>query len=106
MTLQPQLQDFARPWAEEDGIEFDVLMDLGLGVARDYGLTFQVPDDLRRLYIEFFKLDLVRFNGDESWQLPIPATFVVDPDRTIVFASADPDYTVRAEPSEILAAIP
>jgi peroxiredoxin len=81
-------------------------MDLGLGVARDYGLTFQVPDDLRRLYLELFKLDLVRFNGDESWQLPIPATFVVDPDGTIVFASADPDYTVRAEPSEILAAIP
>ncbi len=106
MTLQPQLQDFARPWADEDGIEFDVLLDLGLGVARDYGLTFQVPDDLRRLYIETFKLDLVRFNGDESWQLPIPATFVVDPDGTIVFASADPDYTVRAEPSEILAAIP
>jgi peroxiredoxin len=81
-------------------------MDLGLGVARDYGLTFQVPDDLRRLYLELFKLDLVRFNGDESWQLPIPATFVVDPDGTIVFASADLDYTVRAEPSEILAAIP
>ena len=106
MTLQPQLQDFARPWADEDGIEFDVLLDLGLGIARDYELTFQVPDDLRRLYIDTFGLDLVRFNGDESWQLPIPATFVVDQVGTIVFASADPDYTVRAEPSDILAAIP
>ena len=106
MTLLTQLQDFARPWADEDGIEFDVLLDLGLGVARDYGLTFRVPDDLRHLYIEMFGLDLVRFNGDESWQLPIPATFVVDQGGTIVFASADPDYTVRAEPSDILAAIP
>ncbi len=83
-----------------------MLLDLGLGVARDYGLPFRVPDDLRRLYIEGFKLDLVRFNGDESWQLPIPATFVVDQGGTIVFASADPDYTVRAEPSDILAALP
>jgi len=82
------------------------LLDLGLGIARDYELTFQVPDDLRRLYIDTFGLDLVRFNGDESWQLPIPATFVVDQVGTIVFASADPDYTVRAEPSDILAAIP
>ena len=106
MTLQPQLQDFARPWADEDGIEFDVLLDLGLGIARDYGLTFQVHDDLRRLYIDTFGLDLVRFNGDESWQLPIPATFVVDQGGTIVFASAYPEYTVRAEPSDILAAIP
>ncbi len=83
-----------------------MLLDLGLGIARDYELTFQVPDDLRRLYIDTFGLDLVRFNGDESWQLPIPATFVVDQVGTIVFASADPDYTVRAEPSDILAAIP
>ena len=106
MTLQPQLQEFARSWADEDGIEFDVLLDLGLGIARDYGLTFRVPDDLRRLYVEGFGLDLVRLNGDESWQLPMPATFVVDEGGTIVFASADPDYHVRAEPSDILAAIP
>ena len=91
---------------DEDGIEFDVLSDLGLGVARDYGLTFRVPDDLRRLYIENFKIDLVRFNGDESWELPVPATFVVDRRGAIVFASADPDYTVRPEPADIVAAIP
>lgn len=83
-----------------------MLLDLGLGVARDYGLTFRVPDDLRRLYIESFKIDLVRFNGDESWELPVPATFVVDRGGSIVFASADPDYTVRPEPADIVAAIP
>ena len=83
-----------------------MLLDLGLGIARDYGLTFRVPDDLRRLYIESFKIDLVRFNGDESWELPVPATFVVDRGGSIVFASADPDYTVRPEPADIVAAIP
>ena len=83
-----------------------MLLDLGLAVARDYGLTFRVPDDLRRLYIESFKIDLVRFNGDESWELPVPATFVVDRGGSIVFASADPDYTVRPEPADIVAAIP
>ena len=106
MTLSPQLPEFARAWVEEDGIEFNILLDLGLGVARDYGLTFRVPDDLRRLYLESLNLDLVRFNGDESWELPIPATFVIDQDAKIVFASADPDYTVRPEPADVLAAIP
>ena len=106
VTLSPQLPEFPRAWVDEDGIEFDVLLDLGLGVARDYGLTFRLPDDLRRLYVESLTIDLARYNGDQSWELPMPATFVVDRGGTIVFASADPDYTVRPEPSEILAAIP
>jgi peroxiredoxin len=91
---------------DEDGIEFDVLSDFGLGVARDYGLTFRLSPDLEQLYTSTLKIDLVRFNGDESWELPIPATFVVDGEGAIVYASADPDYTRRPEPSEVLAAIP
>lgn len=106
ITLSPQLPDFSRAWVDEDGIEFDVLPDLGLGVARDFGLTFRFSDELRRIYRDVFKVDLVRFNGDESWELPISATFVIDATGTIVFASADPDYTTRAEPSEVVAAIP
>ncbi len=106
LTLSPQLPEFARAWTEEDGIEFPILQDLGLGVARDFGLVFPLPDDLRKVYIDNFGVDLVRFNGDESWELPIPATYVIEPGGSIVFASADPDYTARAEPAEVLAAIP
>jgi len=45
-------------------------------------------------------------NGDESWELAIPATFVVDSDGTIVYSAAHPDYTKRPELMEVLAAIP
>ena len=106
VTLSPQLAEFARGWIAEDGIEFDVLLDLGLGVARDYGLTFRVEGELRALYRDGLGIDLARFNGDESWELPLTSTFVVDRSGTIVHASADPDYTVRTEPADILAAIP
>ena len=41
-------------------------------------------------------------NGDDSWELPIPATYIVDRDGTIVFASANEDYTERPEPAEIV----
>ena len=75
-------------------------------MARDYGLTFRLPDDLRELYVSGLKIDLVRFNGDESWELPIPATFVIGQAGTILYASADPDYTKRPEPEEVVAAIP
>ena len=91
---------------DEDGIGFPVLLDLANGVARDFALTFRLPDDLRRLYAEHMGIDLVRYNGDESWELAIPATFVVGRDGSIAYASAHPDYTQRPEPTAVLAAIP
>ena len=83
-----------------------MLTDFGLGVARDYGLTFRMSDELEELYVNTLRIDLVRFNGDESWELPVPATFVIEPEGTIVYAAADPDYTLRPEPEEVLAAVP
>lgn len=75
-------------------------------MARDYGLTFTVDGDLRTLYRDGLGIDLARFNGDESWELPLTSTFVIDRSGTIVHTSADVDYTVRSEPADILAAIP
>lgn len=66
---------------------------------------FTLPDYLREAYLGI-GIDLPRFNGDESWELPMPATFVIAADGTIVHAAADPDYTVRPEPADVLAAIP
>lgn len=82
-----------------------MLTDLGNEVARKFGLTFQVPDDLREVYLNGLGLDLSLMNGDESWELAIPATFVINMAGTITYASADPDYTKRPEPISVLAAI-
>ncbi len=74
-------------------------------MARSYGLPFQIPEYLREAYLGM-GIDLPRFNGDESWSLPMPATFVIDADGTIAYAEADPDYTRRPEPAGVVAAIP
>ncbi|NNM33843.1 MAG: redoxin domain-containing protein [Gemmatimonadetes bacterium] len=105
LTLSPQLPDFSRLWAEEDGIEFPVLSDLGNGVARTYGLTFRLPDDLVAAYRDHMKIDLLRFNGDDSWELAIPATYVVAPSGEVAYVSADADYTRRPEPEDLLVAL-
>lgn len=104
MTLTPQLPRWAGAWAKEDGVPFPVLTDLGNGVARTYRLAFELPEDLVEVYREI-GIDLERFNGDESWTLPIPAGFVVGPDGVIAYSSADPDYRVRPEPEELLEAL-
>lgn len=64
-----------------------------------------MPDDLRELYLNALSIDLGRVNGDQSWELPIPATFVIGQDGVITYASADPDYTRRPEPRDVLDAL-
>ena len=48
---------------------------------------------------------LPEINGAADWQLPVPATFVVEPSGRIVLSYADVDYCNRLEPGEILAAL-
>lgn len=44
-------------------------------------------------------------NGDESWELPVPATYVIAPDGRITLAYIEADYRQRLEPAAILAAL-
>lgn len=96
------MREFAAAWAREDGIEFDVLVDSGNGVARSYGLTFRMTDDLQDIYRDEFRIDLARFNGDLTWELPLPATYVVGRDGVVAWACVDVDYTRRPEPAGLL----
>ena len=69
-----------------------------------FGLVYRVPEEQQAIYRRTF-VNLPFVNGDESWELPIPATYVIDRDGTILFASANEDYTERPEPLEILASL-
>lgn len=89
---------------EKNNLHFEVLSDAGNAVARSFGLDFQVPEDLKRIYIEM-KIDLPRYNGDDSWQLPMPARFIIDRGGIIRYADFDPDYTTRPDPEETLAVL-
>jgi peroxiredoxin len=73
-------------------------------VAAAFGLRFALPDYLRDIY-RSFPLDLEKFNGDDSWTLPMPARFVIDRHGVIRAAESDPDYTTRPEPSDTLEAL-
>jgi peroxiredoxin len=81
------------------------LNDHGCVIARMYGLAFTLPDDLRDVYLNTFKNDLAKRNGEPSWQLPMPARFVIDRAGIIRAADVDPDYTVRPEPEATVAVL-
>ncbi len=99
VAVSPQLENFNREISERHKLAFDVLSDGGNRVAAEFGLTFKLPDELRPVYSKF-GIDLKKYNGDDSWTLPIPARFVIDSGGVVRAADANPDYTVRSEPAE------
>jgi peroxiredoxin len=104
IAVSPQLPDGSLSTAEKNGLEFDVLSDVGNGIARSFGLVYSLPEELREALRSNGK-DLTRINGDNSWELPVPATFVIAPDRRVMLAHVDVDYRRRLAPEDIIAAL-
>ncbi|MGB0564743.1 MAG: peroxiredoxin-like family protein [Spirulinaceae cyanobacterium] len=104
VTISPETPDASLSTQEKNELEFEVLSDQGNPVARSFGLVFTLPENLRPLYSQF-GIDLPARNGDDTFELPIPATYVVKTDGTIALAFAEADYTQRLEPTEIIAAL-
>ena len=105
VAVSPQLPDNSLTTAEHNELTFEVLSDLGNQVAGSYGLVFRLPDEVIRVYREQLGNDLAARNGDESWELPAPATFVIGREGIVRLAFVDPDYKRRLEPAEILTAL-
>ena len=101
IAISPQTGQQSFFMADQHKLRFPLLSDAGNQVARQFGLVYRVPDDQQAIYRRSF-VNLPFANGDSSWELPIPATFIVDRDSTILYASADEDYTRRPEPEDIL----
>jgi peroxiredoxin len=101
VTISPQTVQQSFFMADQHKLRFPLLSDAGNGVARQFGLVYRVPEDQQAIYRRAF-VNLPFANGDNSWELPIPATFILDRDGTVLYASADEDYTQRPEPREIV----
>jgi len=102
--ISPETPDNSMTTAEKHQLEFDVLSDIGNKTARDYGLIFTVYEEMRPLYLKW-GLDVPASNGDNSWELPVPATYVIDSNGVARVAHVDKDYTKRMEPEQILTAL-
>ena len=103
VAISPEKPDFALAMAEKKKLTFPVLSDPRNKVARAYGLVFAMTPEMKAMTQGTFQVNLADRNGDESWELPVPATFVIDRQRTIRYAHVDPDFmTGRANPEDVL----
>ena len=104
IAISPQTVQQSFFMVDQHKLRFPLLSDLGNDVARQFGLVYRVPEFQQAVYRRAF-INLPMANGDESWELPIPATYILERDGTVLCASSNPDYTERPEPAEILSAV-
>ena len=100
--MSPETPDKAAETAERHRIAIDILNDAGNRVSERLGLVFELPEALRPIY-QGLGIDLPAYNGDETFRLPVPATYIIGRDRVVTHAFVNADYTRRVEPAEIIA---
>jgi peroxiredoxin len=102
-AVSPQTQRQSDFMVNQHALPFPVLADPGCAVAAQFGLAYTIPD-YHREYYRSILVNITFVNGDESWRLILPATYVITPTGRVAYAQAHSDFRVRPEPEEVLAA--
>lgn len=104
IAITPETPDNSMSTKEKNELSFDILSDAGNKIAKQFGLVFTLPSEIQEIY-NAFGIDVVKHNGDDTFELPIPATYVINSAGEIIYHFVDSDYTHRSEPADVLAAV-
>lgn len=104
VAVAPERTEAQQDIADKHALDFPLLHDADSRVARLFGLAFVLPENLATLY-RSLGIDLAKANASAPATLPLPATYVIARDGTVAEAFIDIDYTRRAEPADIQAAV-
>ena len=104
VAISPQIPDESLSMAEKHNLSFPTLSEVGNVVARKFGLVFSLSEHLRPVYVKL-GADLPKFNGTDTFELPVPGTFVIDRDGVIRETYVNADYKQRMEPARIVDAL-
>ncbi len=103
VAISPQIQRQSDFMATQHALPFPILTDANNAVAERFGLAYTVPEYFREYYLSIL-VNIPFVNGEPSWRLPLPATYVLDRAGVVVFAEAHADFRVRPEPEEAIEA--
>ncbi|MBX3380403.1 MAG: redoxin domain-containing protein [Phycisphaeraceae bacterium] len=104
VAISPQTMEHSEATITKDSVKFHMLSDEGFKVGELYGVKYQMPEAMKE-QLKKYKLDLSKYNGGEGDVLPLTASYVIDPQGVIQYAFIEADYTKRASPDDLLAAV-
>jgi peroxiredoxin len=105
VAVSPQTvrqNDFA---VTQHSIPFPLLRDAGAAVAAEFGAAYTVPDAMQGYYRSIL-VNIPFINGENSWRLPVPATFVIGRNGVVVWSQGHADFRVRPDPADVMKALP
>ncbi len=101
IAITPETPDNSSKTSEKNESTFTILSDINNVYAKELGLAFQLSEELVNVYSEF-GIDLVKHNNNNDSELPMPATYIVNKNRDVVYSFVPEDYTERLDPNKIL----
>jgi peroxiredoxin len=101
VAVSPQSIEQTLAQIQKSALAFPVIADADNAIARSYGLVYRVSSAMESL-LRGFGVELPIVNAVDSWELPVPATYVIDTSGTVRYAFVDADYRKRLEPLELL----
>jgi peroxiredoxin len=104
IAISPLIMENAIALKEKLALTFPMTIDRGNKASHKFGLTYILSDSVRPVY-EGFGINITEANGDESFELPIPATYLIDTDGTARLAYINADHTRRLDPEDIITAL-
>lgn len=102
IAISPEKPDNTLSMVEKLELSFPVLSDVKGKVMRDYKISWKLPEKLKEQYLTLLKRDFTIINEGAGWELPIPATFILDKDGKVRYHYVNVDFTKRLEPAKIL----
>lgn len=103
-AISPQTLENTIDLRKQTGLSYELLVDHDNALAEQLGLMFELDAATIERY-RGYGIDLPAANGTETWQLPIPATYVIDTEGVVRYAWTNEDYSERAPVSKILATL-
>lgn len=104
VAVSPQTPEYTLSTTEKASLTFPVLSDMGNKVARSYGLVFKISDEVVPIYRDF-GIDIEKQNGDASHELPMPGTYLIGRDGTVLLSQVEADYKKRMPIETLLGAL-
>lgn len=104
IALSPQNDEQMALNRERDHLRFPMITDADNAVARQFGITYEIGPEMRERYVAA-GMDLSQMNASSTWSIPLPAVYLIAPDRRIAWSYVDPNYLQRAEPAALLEAL-
>ncbi len=101
VAISPELPDNSLTMKEKHELPFTVLSDPDNRVAREFNIVYTLPEGVKTSFSNFFSLS--EYYGNESGELPLAVTYIIDENRVIRYAFVNADYKKRAEPAEVIA---